>query len=449
MLHGVVCDGQGRKMSKSLGNVVDPLSVINGRSLSELEQDLKETGGTLMTEKELQRSLKALKVTFPNGIPKCGTDALRFSLVHNDPKSQQLNIDVQFVNTCASFCNKIWQAARFFILSHERGKGTYTDDISNHHVSDEKTLDWITSTYGVLDIEDKWILSRCGVTVKNMNSYLESRDFHLASRCLRTFLYTNMCDVYVEAAKPVLNDATNAEFHIKYNVMKICLITALKLLHPIMPFITEEIYQRIRVTTALSESSELHESIMTLNYPREEEWEAFISNNIMTDMEVVLEFVTCIRNSKSLYSLKWDDKPDILIIDRISSADVCFDNKNIIQEYSSLISKLSSCGKVEILQEYIDPETQSDYLLQVQKWSCTELPKYNSSVYVNVSEYLDINKELQKLTNQRTKTLKEFDNLKKKFEKRKQTISEVEKQKFTDKFERLSKMENVLNRNIK
>ena len=447
MLHGVICDSQGRKMSKSSGNVVDPLSVINGKSLSELEEDLKVTGGSLMTEKELQRAIKSLKVTFPNGIPKCGTDALRFSLVHNDPKSQQLNMDVQFVYTCASFCNKIWQAARFFILSHERVRGTLNDNISNQNGGDENTLDWLISTYEGLNIEDKWIISRCGVTVKNMNSYLESRDFHLAARCLRTFLYTNICDVYVEAAKPVLNDANNSEFHIKYNVMKICLINALKLLHPIMPFMTEEIYQRIRVTTALTESSELNESIMTLKYPTVEEWEGFISNDIMRDMDVVLEFVTCIRNSKSLYNLKRDDKPDILIIDGMSSVKVSFDNKNIIEEHSSLISRLSPCGKVEILQECIDPYTQSDNHRQFQKWSCTELPEYNSSVYVNVSEYLDINKELKKLTNQRTKTLKEFDNLKKKLEKRKETISEEEKQKFADKLERLSKMENVLNRN--
>ena len=86
MMHGVVCDSQGKKMSKSKGNVVDPLHVINGRSLKELEEDLKLTGQALMNEKELQKALKSLKATFPSGIPKCGTDALRFSLVHNDKK---------------------------------------------------------------------------------------------------------------------------------------------------------------------------------------------------------------------------------------------------------------------------------------------------------------------------------------------------------------------------
>ena len=83
MMHGVVCDGQGKKMSKSLGNVIDPLNVIKGRTLQELIEDLKLTGSGLMSEKELQKALTALKTTFPSGIPKCGTDALRFSLMHN------------------------------------------------------------------------------------------------------------------------------------------------------------------------------------------------------------------------------------------------------------------------------------------------------------------------------------------------------------------------------
>ena len=220
MLHGVVCDGQGRKMSKSLGNVIDPLNVINGRSLTELEDDLKISGGRLMTDKELQRALKSLKSTFPNGIPKCGTDALRLSLMYKDPKSQQLNMDVEFVKTCAAFCNKIWQAARFFLLSHERLKKAEDDKISVLE-ADDKLLDLLTANYDMLKPEDKWILSRCGVTVGEVNSFLDAKDFHLAARCLRTFLYTNLCDVYVEAAKPALSDATSPNFQMKYAVMKV------------------------------------------------------------------------------------------------------------------------------------------------------------------------------------------------------------------------------------
>ena len=211
MMHGVVCDSQGKKMSKSKGNVVDPLHVINGRSLKELEEDLKLTGQALMNEKELQKALKSLKATFPSGIPKCGTDALRFSLVHNDPKSQQINVDVNFIYTCAAFCNKIWQAARFFLLAHERLQEAETYYISE--VEKMSNLAWLHSNHGKLRLEDKWILSKYATTVKEVNENLEKRDFHLAVRALRSFLYSDLCDVYVEASKPFLTYFWLGHFH--------------------------------------------------------------------------------------------------------------------------------------------------------------------------------------------------------------------------------------------
>ena len=123
----------------------------------------------------------------------------------------------------------------------------------------------------MLRTEDKWILSRFATTVNEVNINLESRDFHLAARSLRSFLYTNLCDVYVEASKPFLIDINNQEFRVKYTVMKVCLLNALTLLHPIMPYITEEIYQRILYTTT-EQSKVLNESIMTAKYPNFGDW---------------------------------------------------------------------------------------------------------------------------------------------------------------------------------
>ena len=277
MMHGVVCDGRGKKMSKSLGNVVDPLNVINGRTLQELIEDLKLSGLGLMSDKELQNALTTLKTTFPSGIPKCGTDALRFSLMHNDPTSHQLNVDVKFISTCAAFCNKIWQASRFFLLSHERLHDSGDNNVSK--VTKSCTVDWLISNYNLLRTEDKWILSRFATTVKEVNMNFESRDFHLAARSLRLFLYTNLCDVYVETSKPFLIDISNQEFKIKYTVMKVCLLNSLKLLHPIMPYITEELYQRILNGTT-DQSKVLNQSIMTTKYPNFVDWEYFISKNV-------------------------------------------------------------------------------------------------------------------------------------------------------------------------
>ena len=433
-------------MSKSLGNVIDPVHVINGRSLAQLEEDLKLSGGPMMAEKELQKALKCLKSTFPQGIPKCGTDALRFSLVHNDPKSQQLNMDVQFVNTCSAFCNKIWQVARFFILSHERLQGA--EDIDQKvvipHLTDDEVLNWLIKSNEIMKPEDQWILCRCGSTVQDVNSHLEARDFHLAARCLRTFIYTNLCDVYVEIAKPVLSDVTNPHFQMKYNIIKICLLTGLKLLHPIMPFITEEIYQRIRATSmGVSSTKDKMISIMISEYPNWEDWSPLMPKNILKEMNTTLEFVTSIRTIKSLYDLKRGNKPDVMIIGKDASDYTPFHNKNSKEDYCKLMSILSPCGKVNIIKK---GENEVDYSSNLDTWSSVELSQYNSTLYVNVSEHLDLNKELQKISDQRSKLLKEFDKLNRKLEKRRELISQAELEKFNTQMELLNDKQRLLNK---
>ena len=448
MLHGVVCDGQGRKMSKSLGNVIDPLHVIQGRSLIELEEDLKVSGGTLMTENELKKAVKELKTRLPNGIPTCGTDALRFSLMHNDPTSQQINIDVQFVSSCAAFCNKIWQVARFFLQSHERLQGGVSSENGILEGPSDNSLGWLTLIKGKLKPEDQWILSRCGTTVSDVNGYFESRDFHLAARSLRTFLYSNLCDVYVEAAKPVLSDVTNSQFQVKYEVLRICLNTALKLLHPIMPFMTEELYQRIRVLSSdLDPPDLLNESIMTSEYPRSVDWDHLVSRQIMDDMDIIQEIVTSIRNSKSLYDLKRAIKPNVCVISEVTTSKSLFYNNELVKEYCDLISVLSPCGNVDIFQECHDCGSSKNYP-PINTWSSTEIRYYNSTVYVDVSGHLNLEKELQKNSMQQAKLLKDFESLKKKKEKKKETVSNIEIEKYNLQIKRLSDKQTLLNQRL-
>ena len=356
MLHGIVCDGQGRKMSKSLGNVIDPLHVINGRSVDELEEDLKASAGNLMNDKELQKSLKSLKTMLPNGIPKCGTDAFRFSLIHNDPKSQQLNMDVRFVSTCSAFCNKIWQLTRFFLLSHEKKQtdemNSNVDEIRSRNIQ----MDFSISNNNVLKPEDKWILSKCALAVRDINSHFESRDFHLIARCLRSFIYNNLCDVYVELAKTALNNPADPEFKIKYKVLKLCLETGLKLLHPVMPFITEEIYQRIGTLNNSLSGEILNQSIMVSQYPCYEEWSTLVSYDTLNDMDILLELIASIRNCKAMYDLKRSNRPKVLI--EIEQGSL-FENHNPIKDYCSIISVLSPCGGIDIVERKVNL-TQTD-----------------------------------------------------------------------------------------
>ena len=424
MMHGVVCDSQGKKMSKSKGNVVDPLHVINGRSLKELEEDLKLTGQALMNAKEMQKALKSLKATFPSGIPKCGTDALRFSLVHNDPKSQQLNVDVNFIYTCAAFCNKIWQATRFFLLAHERLQETETYHISE--VEKMSNLAWLHSNHGKLRLEDKWILSKYATTVKEVNENLEKRDFHLAVRALRSFLYSDLCDVYVEASKPFLIDIHNKDFQVKYTVMKVCLMDSLKLLHPIMPFITEELYQRILSKTTLDTCNDIQESIMIANYPNFKDWELFESKSITNDMNCILEIVSNIRSSKKLFNLKRSINPSILIVCDDSTQNINFSDHEMMIETQKIISVLSPCGNVKMIQKReFDTNGTANYE-NVSNWWKTDVPSYECIVYLDPANFIDVTEELNKISSQRNKALDKFENMKRKKEKQNDTLSEGE-----------------------
>ena len=410
MLHGLVCDGQGKKMSKSRGNVVDPLNVITGRSIKDLEEDFKITAQGLMSDKDIQKTVKVLKTTFPSGIPKCGTDALRFSLVHNDPKSQQVNVDVNFIYTCAAFCNKIWQATRFFLLSHEKVKEADPNYISN--IDEACNLDWIISNYDTLRPEDKWILSQYATTVKDVNCYLEKRDFHLVARSLRSFLYTNLCDVYVEASKPSLLDTNRKDFKVKYAVLKVLIMDALKLLHPIMPYITEELYQRILFVTSLQTSKDICQSIMVTRYPKDEDWESFINENITNDMECVLEVVSDIRNTKKIFNLKRSINPNTIIVCDDESHSVNLLDQNKIIEVQELISTLSPCGNVVIVsKEKLNSVAKSDNENIVQNWWKTDLESGNITVYLDTADFIDVEQELNKISSQRKKTLENIETL--------------------------------------
>ena len=397
-------------MSKSRGNVVDPLNVITGRSIKDLEEDFKITAQGLMSDKDIQKTVKVLKTTFPSGIPKCGTDALRFSLVHNDPKSQQVNVDVNFIYTCAAFCNKIWQATRFFLLSHERVKDAGPNYSFN--INEACNLDWIISNYDTLRPEDKWILSQYATTVKDVNCYLEHRDFHLVARSLRSFLYTNLCDVYVEASKPSLLDINRKDFKLKYAVLKVLIMDALKLLHPIMPYITEELYQRLLYVTSLQTCTDVSKSIMMTRYPKDEDWEYFINENITNDIECVLEIVSDIRNTKKIFNLKRSINPNIIIVCDDESHSVNLLDQNKIIEVQELISTLSPCGNVVIVsKEKLNSVAKSDNENIVQNWWKTDLESGNITVYLDTADFIDVEQELNKISSQRKKTLENIETL--------------------------------------
>ncbi|KAJ8097283.1 tRNA synthetases class I-domain-containing protein [Lipomyces tetrasporus] len=225
-LHSLVRDAQGRKMSKSLGNVIDPLDVTTGIALENLHARLREGN---LDPREIAKAEAGQTISFPNGIPECGTDAMRFALCAYTTGGRDINLDILRVEGYRKFCNKIYQATKFALL--RLGEG-YIPPSEINATGDESLV-------------EKWILYRFSEAARLTNEALEKRDFFTATSTIYNFWLYELCDVYIENSKSLILEGTPEEQASAKNTLYTCLDGALKLIHPFMPFITEELWQRI------------------------------------------------------------------------------------------------------------------------------------------------------------------------------------------------------------
>ena len=242
LLHPMVRDKRGRKMSKSLGNVVDPLDVVNGVDLDSMLEKLQDNANMGVAEKE--RSAKDLKKEYPKGIPECGVDGLRFALcsyLEGPNMSGTINLDIQRAVSARHMCNKLWNASRF-VLSHvldvQDGAAAWNDIAVDP--------DLVKGSQNRL--ASAWILSRLDKTATLVSESMEGFELASATSALREFLINDFCDVYLELVKEPLQENrkseggdVNEDRVFLCRVMWTCLSSYLKILHPIMPFVTEEI----------------------------------------------------------------------------------------------------------------------------------------------------------------------------------------------------------------
>ncbi|KAG7225370.1 hypothetical protein INR49_027359 [Caranx melampygus] len=231
LFHSLVRDKHGRKMSKSLGNVIDPLDVIHGVSLERLQE--KVVGGNLHPREQLV-AMEAQRKDFPRGIPQCGTDALRFALCSHKMQGEDISLSISQVLSSRHFCNKMWQTLRFTL-------GVMSDNMEPVGTLEEKTP---------LSSMDRWICSRLYSTIVQCEQAFEAYELHAVTSALYSFWVHNLCDVYLEHVKPVL--VQKEEGHsgrarqVASSVLYHCVSTSLALLSPFMPFITEELWQRLQ-----------------------------------------------------------------------------------------------------------------------------------------------------------------------------------------------------------
>jgi valyl-tRNA synthetase len=285
-LHAMVRDKEGRKMSKSLGNVIDPLEVIGGCSLESLQERLD--GGNL-PEKEVARAKKNNAEEFPDGIPECGSDALRFGLLAYTVQGRDINLDVKRVVGYRNFCNKMWNTTKFALKYVEDFQPTPT------------LLDDLMAS-GKLAIRDKFMISRLMKGIEAVNDNFTKYKFGDAQQAAYHLWMDDMCDIYLESIKPIVQDSSDEKKEDRWAAQAtlwVALEAQLRLLHPMMPFITEELWQRLpgRGTLGQYETP----TIMLAKYP--ECIEAYKNDEVEKSMATTMEIVTACRSLRSSYNI--------------------------------------------------------------------------------------------------------------------------------------------------
>ncbi|MGE6361193.1 valine--tRNA ligase [Psychrobacter glacincola] len=275
-VHGLVRDGNGQKMSKSKGNVLDPIDLIDGIDLEAL---VEKRTSNMMNPKDAAKIEKQTRKEFPEGIPAFGTDALRFTFTSLASTGRDINFDLKRVEGYRNFCNKIWNASRFVLMNcvDSEGNAKPIDQAANPDV-------W--------ELPEKWIMSRLNSTVADIHQHFTQYRLDMVSQDIYEFIWNEYCDWYVELAKASLNDdsvSDERKAQIRYVLLHV-LETALRFSHPIMPYLTEQIWQ----TVAPLLNRKNTDSIVVADYPKTDD--AQISEQVEADMAWLQELIASVRN---------------------------------------------------------------------------------------------------------------------------------------------------------
>ena len=310
-VHGLVRDAEGQKMSKSKGNVLDPIDLIDGIDLESLVS--KRTAGMMQPQKA-KAIEKATRKHFPDGIPSYGTDALRYTFYSLASTGRDIRFDLGRIEGYRNFCNKIWNASRYVMTQCE------TVDLN-----------------GVRELGDaeRWIQGRLHQTLQHLENSMANYRFDHASQSLYEFFWNDYCDWYLEFSKPVLWDdnASEARKRGTYHTLVSVLEAALRMLHPFMPFITEEIWQR-----AAPLLGEHKTSIMLASYPQITDFEA-AAPAVNESIECVQALIGATRTLRSDMNLSPGQAlPAVLFSDQPSTVQAVRANESLLIKLAKLDS---------------------------------------------------------------------------------------------------------------
>lgn len=327
LIHGIVRDSEGRKMSKSLGNGVDPIEVID----------------------------------------EYGADALRFTLVTGNAPGNDIRYYPERVEAARNFANKIWNASRFVLMNLDKDLMDKYKDNRNYTIA------------------DKWILSRLNTVVKEVTENIEKFELGIASQKIYDFIWGEFCDWYIELVKPVLHGENEKSKGIAFNVLHKVLETSLQLLHPIMPFITEEIYTYLYTE---------YESIVISKWPEYDE--ILKDEKSEKDMEYIIEAIKSIRNVRTEMNVPPSRKAKLMIYLTENEAERSFKEGEVYFE------KLASASEVSFLE---NKETSDKNVSVVTR---------GAEIFIPLLELVDIEKEMERLNKEKEKLEKEIDRVEKK-----------------------------------
>lgn len=330
-IHGIIRDSQGRKMSKSLDNGVDPMDVIE----------------------------------------KYGADSLRFMLINGTSPGNDIRYIEEKVESASNFANKIWNASKFVFMN--------LDDNLIKEYADSKDY----------SLSDKWILNKLNSLVSEVTNNFEKFEFGVGLSKIYDFIWTEFCDWYIELSKTVLYGDDKKQKGITLNVLKNVLIDSLKLLHPVMPFITEKLY------TNLKDNNDDFIAIEKFPVYREE----ICFNNDEEKMNLIIEAIRMIRNLRSQMNIPPSKKAKLYIIPKENY-------KEMYEESLIYIEKLGLAKEIEITDKIDQELVNSNKVISIVTSS--------SNMYIPVLDLIDVNKEIERLSKEEIKLQSEIDRIVKK-----------------------------------
>jgi len=364
-VHGLVRDSQGQKMSKSKGNVLDPIDLIDGIDLESLVT--KRTAG--MMQPQLQKKIeKMTRKEFPEGIESYGTDALRYTYYSLASNGRDINFDVGRIEGYRNFCNKIWNAARYVLMNTE------DQDCGQDGSSDYELL-----------LADRWITSRLQEVKQAVADGIENYRFDLASQALYSFVKNEYCDWYLELSKPVLWDdnAPAAQKKGTRRTLIRVLEEILRIAHPMMPFITEEIWQRVK-TLAGQEG----DTVMLQAYPQADS--ALVDTQAVADIEWLQGIILALRNVRGEMNIS-PAKPINALLKNATAEDV-----TRLEANRPFLAKLAKLETIEVLAEGSEAPMSAIQLVG------------DLEVLVPMLGLIDVNAEIARLTKEAEKLNKEL-----------------------------------------